>query len=113
LAHLSQSLLDGDCLWATSTFITKWFNGELGIFFNGTESVVDQMAQNFLIHQVVKSDAKKLLATHSFPSLISTLLIDLPQPSMSNIRPGLISNDDGVELLGSSVARKVTIAEEV
>lgn len=71
------------------------------------------MAQNFLIHQVVKSDAKKLLAAYSFSPLVSTLLIDLLQlPSMRNIRPGLISNDEGVELLGSSVARKVTIEEE-
>lgn len=50
LTHLSQSVLDWDCLWATSTYIKKWFNGELGIFFNGTQSVVDQMAQNFLVH---------------------------------------------------------------
>jgi hypothetical protein len=71
------------------------------------------MAQNFLIYQVVKSDVKKVLAAHSFLPLVSTFLIDLPQPSMRNIRPRLISNDDGVELLGSSVDRKVTIAEEV
>lgn len=41
LTHLSQSVLDWGCLWATSTFIPEWFNGELGTYFNGTQSVID------------------------------------------------------------------------
>jgi len=36
---------------------TRMVQRELGTYFNGTQSVVEQMAQNFLIHQVVKSDA--------------------------------------------------------
>lgn len=114
LTHLSQSVLDWGCLWATSTFIPEWFNGELGTYFNGTQSVADQMAQNFLINHVVKDEAQKLLAEHSLPPAVSTMLIDLLHlPSFRNIRQGLITNDDEVELLGSSITRKVLIEEEV
>lgn len=29
LTHLSKSVLDWGCLWATSAFILEWFNGQL------------------------------------------------------------------------------------
>ena len=76
--HVSQSVLDWGCLWASSTFIREWFNGELETYFNGAQSVKDWIAQKFFINHVVKDEAKKLLAVNSFPNANSTMLIDMP-----------------------------------
>ena len=76
--HVSQSVLDWCCLWASSTFIREWFNEELETYFNGAQSVKDRVAQKFFINHVVKDEAKKLLAVNSFLNANSTMLIDIP-----------------------------------
>jgi hypothetical protein len=51
LVHLCQSVFDWGCLWATSTFIPEWFNGEMMSMCNGTQHTGKQMAINFLINK--------------------------------------------------------------
>lgn len=40
LTHLSKSVLDWGCLWATSAFIPEWFNDQLQNLSNGTQTAV-------------------------------------------------------------------------
>jgi hypothetical protein len=51
LVHLCQSVFDWGCLWATSTFIPEWFNGEMMSMCNGTQHTGKQMAINFLMNK--------------------------------------------------------------
>jgi hypothetical protein len=41
LTQLSQSVLDWGCLWATSTFIPEWFNGQLRSLAKETQGVIN------------------------------------------------------------------------
>ncbi len=41
LTHLSQSVIDWGCLWASLTFIPEWFNGQLVAMTNGTQFLAD------------------------------------------------------------------------
>ena len=58
--HLSKSVLDWGCLWATSAFIPEWFNGRVQGLAKGTKGteVVEQMATTFFMKNSVCNQAK-------------------------------------------------------
>ena len=77
LTHLPQSVLDWGCLWATSTFIPEWFNGQLRSLAKGTQGVINQMASKFLIRNAVRKDALNLMTKYILPKNVSLLLEEL------------------------------------
>ena len=77
LTHLSQSVLDWGCFWATSTFIPEWFNGQLRLLAKGTQGVIFQMASKFLIRNAVRKDALNLMTKYILPKKLSLLLEEL------------------------------------
>ncbi len=115
LSHLAQSVLDWGCLWATSTFIPEWFNGELLSLCNGTQSVADQMAKNYLTKLVVRDEVTKLMSKDKFPPKVeSTLkeLLHLPHEHR-NFSKGLYSNENAVEVLGNPKIRNISMEEKL
>ena len=84
LIHLSRAVLNWGCLWTHSTFIPEWFNGELTSLCNGTQSVVEQMAESFLMKNQLRNEAIQLLNENDVPSEVSELLqslLNLPMGS--------------------------------
>ena len=84
LIHLSRAVLNWGCLWTHSTFIPEWFNGELASLCNGTQSVVEQIAQSFLMKNQLRNEAIQLLNENDVPSEVSELLqslLNLPMGS--------------------------------
>ena len=67
--HLSKSSLDWGSLWASSTFLPEWFNGELQSMVHGTQAPVEQMASTFLIRNAVRDEVIEMLkeSTILFP----------------------------------------------
>lgn len=61
LTHLAQCVLDWGCLWSSSNFIPEGFIGELQKMAKGTQSVVDQMAKQFLIRNALRQEVITLL----------------------------------------------------
>ena len=102
LTHLAQSVLDWGCLWSTSTFIPEWFNGELLKLSNGSQAVIEQMANNYLLKLAVRGEAMPLVSNDSLPPPVATLLselLHLPESETKRLKKFLI-NDNRVELLG-------------
>lgn len=113
LTHLPHCVLEWGCLWATSTFIPEWFNGELLTLFNGTQFVPDQMAKNHLIKLTVRDEVTSLLAKNRLPKEVASLfreLLHLPDEKHST---GFETNKGAVVVLGKSTSRMATIEEEV
>ena len=115
LTHLAQCVLDWGGLWAWSTFIPEWFNGQLNNSANGTQHIALQMAQNFLISQHVRDEARDLIKNNKLPQNVVSLfseLLNLPKPRDLVIK-GIFVNDDKVELLGRPDIRSITFEEEI
>ena len=115
LTHLAQCVLDWGCLWATSTFIPEWFNGQLNNMANGTHHIALQMARNYLISQCVREEARTLIKGNSLPSnVVSVLseLLNLP-PHRDIMSNGFSANNGQIELLGSPTSREIELEEEI
>ena len=115
LTHLAQAVLNWGCLWATSTFIPEWFNGELNSLFHGSQSVVDQMGANYLLRQEVKREALSLINSKALPPHVHLQLrqyLSLPTTNDDEFR-GKLVNDRRVRLLGTPEKRNLSIDEEI
>lgn len=89
LIHLCNAVLEWGCLWAHSTFIPEWFNGELGSMVNGTQSVIEQMAGSFLMKNELRNEAIHLLNENQIPKEAYDLLhslLNLPSGSHKNFK---------------------------
>lgn len=87
LTHLCKNVIDWGCLWSTSTFIPEWINGDLQSLFNGTQNVVDQMAQMYLTRIAIRNEAIEVLRSKHVPKDVSCLLeklLCLPKLAMSD-----------------------------
>lgn len=114
LTHLPRCVLDWGCLWATSTFIPEWFNGELISLFNGTQFVPDQMAKNHLTKLAVRNEVASLLDRNRLPKDVASLFRELLRlPDNVKHRSGMKTNDGTVYVLGKPVSRKAKVDEEV
>jgi len=104
LTHLSKSVLDWNCLWATSAFIPEWFNGQLQGLAKGTQSVIEQMASSFLIKKSIRNQAIDLLKCQTVPLPTSKLIhrmISLPNLyEIQNYKRLNIEGDISLNLLG-------------
>lgn len=116
LTHLSKSVLDWGCLWATSAFIPEWFNGQLQSLSNGTQSVIDQMARTFLFRNCVRNEVISLLKEdHVSPKVASLLrkMICLPNNyGFLNSKSKIVEGDVNVKLLGKPNQKFLTPTEE-
>ena len=115
LTHLAQCVLDWGCLWAWSTFIPEWFNGQLNNSSNGTQHMALQMAQNYLLSQRVRDKARALIKENKLPQNVVSLLselLHLPQ-SRDLILKAILVNENQVELLGRPDIRPLTMDEEI
>lgn len=115
LTHLSQSVLDWGCLWATSTFIPEWFNGQLRSLANGTQGVINQMASKFLIRNVVRKDALNLMTKYILPKNVSLLLEELFHIPNHLVKKKNCISVEGISfsLLGTPSNCKINIHEEI
>ena len=117
LTHLPKSVLDWGCLWATSCFIPKWFNGELMSHCNGTQAIIEQMSSSFLMKNALRNEAISLISDVNLPLEVVKLLNEMLWiPSgihrVYRNRKGLEIGGE-VKLLGCSVKRKLTMDEEI
>ncbi|KAI9551042.1 hypothetical protein GHT06_006256 [Daphnia sinensis] len=115
LTHLGKSVIDWGCLWSTSAFIPEWINGDLQNLFNGTQNVIDQMAQMYLLRIAIRKEAIDLLASSSIPNEVACLLHRLLCLPKSIISSRFLQHDrtiDGYTVRGKSTKRKL-VAEEV
>jgi hypothetical protein len=115
LTHLSQSVINWGCLWASSTFIPEWFNGELNNLFHGSQGVADQMASNYLLRLEVRREALALMKSKSLPSHVSAQLreyLNLPALGDDDLK-GVLVNSGLVKLLGKCESRELEMFEEV
>lgn len=83
VTHLSQSVLDWGCLWASSAFIPEWFNGDLQSMVHGTQAAVEQMSSTYLMRTCIRNEAIEMLSdpsVHLPPKTVSLLqnLLHLP-----------------------------------
>ena len=117
LTHLSKSVLDWGCLWATSAFIPEWFNGQLQSLSNGTQAVAEQMASNFLMQNAVRNQTSALLENGNIPLNTSNLLrqmVCLPNSYLfENLKCEKVEGDVIEKLLGKQVVRKLSLVEQV
>ncbi len=107
MTHLPQAVLDWGALWATSTFIPEWFNGELAKLCSGSQGAVDQMADNYLLQMEIRREVEELISENSLPSHIVSQFRDylhLPIPDDDNIddRSRLVCGKK-VKLLGAPI----------
>ena len=113
LTHLSKSVLDWGCLWATSAFIPEWFNGQLQGLAKGTQAVVEQMATTFLMKNSVRNQAIDFLKTQAVPLNISKLIrkmICLPNSFETQYYKCLkIEGDICLSLLGKPNRKNLSI----
>ena len=116
LTHLSKSVLDWGCLWATSAFIPEWFNGQLQGLAKGTQAVVEQMATTFLMKNSVRNQAIDFLKTQDVPLNISKLIrkmICLPNTFETQYYKCLnIEGDICLSLLGKPNRKNLSIEEQ-
>ncbi len=103
------------CLWAHSTFIPEWFNGELLSLFNGTQHVAKQIAENHMVKVAVREEAVDLISTKYFPPKVISLFQELLRLPISDMPyfDGLLVNDSKVKLLNKGKTRLVTLEEEI
>ena len=114
--HLAQAVLDWGCLWATSTFIPEWFNGELTKLCHGSQGVADQMARNYLLRLEVRREVEELMRENSIPShVLSQLkeLFNIPRDDESDEYKSISVCDGNILLLGNPNGNhKVSKSEE-
>lgn len=109
--HLCQSVQDWGCLWASSTFVPEWFNGQLQSMVHGTQAPVEQMASTFLIRSAVRDEVIDLMKTVQLPKNIINLFNNLLHLPPSLLHANGIWNTkskvlpDGIALLGQSSLR--------
>lgn len=116
LTHLSQSVVNWGCLWATSTFIPEWFNGQLVALINGTQCVAEQMVNSFRLRNVIRAEAVSILSRFILPRNVVTLLQDL-----LNIPVHVDEEEEGcfqvtpcgIKLLGRPKKRKTNLDYEI
>jgi len=116
--HLCDSALDWGCLWASSTFIPEWFNGQLVSMANGTQNVAEQMAHTFLLRQVIREEAIELMSRYLLPANVSSLLCSLlhiPTHLNGNLieKENLFVTPSKIELLGLPIKTKTSLACEI
>ena len=116
LTHLSKSVLDWGCLWATSAFIPEWFNGQLQGLTNGTQAVVEQVASSFLMRNSVRNQAIELFESQSVPPNVSKLIrkmICLPNMyQFKNSKSRQIDGKVSLDLLGKQISRMLSLDEQ-
>ena len=116
LTHLSKSVLDWGCLWATSAFIPEWFNGQLQSLSHGTQSVVEQMSSNFLMQNSIRNQAISLLENQTVSPSVSKLLrqmICLPNSyEFKNYKCMNVEGNMKIKLLGKQIERKLSLVEQ-
>jgi len=116
--HLVESNLDWGQQWANSAFIPEWFIGQLQSSANGTQSVIEQMAKNFQIQNVVRNEAIDLIKNEPVPNHVSKLLREmLCLPHLIGVE--LIKNNKVVDLvdirfklIGKPVVRSLSAIEK-
>ena len=116
LTHLCKSVIDLGNLWSTSTFIPEWINGDLQKLFNGTQNVVEQMAQTYLTRIAIRNEAVELLASNSVPKEITCLLERLLCLPKSDMSCRVFKNDrviNGCTLRGKAIKRNLIVEEIV
>jgi hypothetical protein len=64
LTHVADAVFDLGGLWATSTFIPEWINGELASMSHGSQGAAVQMAKGFLIRNALCKDAVDVLESN-------------------------------------------------
>jgi len=74
--HFCLACDNWGCLWATSSFISEWINGQLVASTNGTHSLIEQMAHSYLLRKVIRAKAIALLSTYILPENIASLFKD-------------------------------------
>ncbi len=112
LTHLSQSVFNWGCLWATSTFIPEWFNGKLVALISGTQCVAEQVVHSFRLRNVIRAEAVSILSRYILPRNVVTLLQDL-----LNIPVHVDEEEEGcfhvtlcgIKLLGRPKKRKTSL----
>lgn len=118
VTHLSQSSQDWGCLWASSTFLPEWFNGQLQGMVHGTQAPVEQMVSTLLIRSAVRDEVITLLKDPS---------VSLPRATVSQFKnllhlpPSIISSHglymkhrkmmSNVSLLGHPSSRYLSVEE--
>ncbi len=120
LTHLSQSVQDWGCLWASSTFIPEWFNGDLQNLCNGTQAVVQQTGFNFLLRNAVREEVVNLLKDErqEVPKLVVSLfqkLLCLPKSSYDRYKEpeSKYLIDSQISFLGNPEKRNLNVEEDV
>lgn len=116
--HLCDSALDWGCLWASSTFIPEWFNGQLVSMANGTQHVAEQMAHTFLLRQVIREEAIELMSAYLLPANVSSLmcsLLHIPAHLNDNLieKENLFVTPSKIKLLGLPIQNKTSLACEI
>lgn len=113
LTHLTEAVLDWGCLWATSTFIPEWFNGELIKLSNGTQCVAEQMSKNYLMKIAAREEAMHLIENHRLPSRVGKLLRDLfnLDSEVDYHESKRFTDNNSIELLGEPEAESLTQEE--
>lgn len=115
LIHLPQCVIDWGCLWAHSTFIPEWMNGELMGLCHGTQYIADQMAKNFLVQQAVRNEATDMIAKYPLPPIVVSNLRDwlhLPLLTPKFNHSNRVSNGGTITLLGSPKSKSLSPEEQ-
>lgn len=119
VTHLSQSSQDWGCLWASSTFLPEWFNGQLQDMVHGTQAPVEQMVSTLLIRSAVRDEVITLLKDP---------LVHLPKSTVSQFKslhhlpPSILSShglfmkhrkvmSNNVSLLGQPSSKYLSVDE--
>lgn len=119
--HLSTHCLPAcdnwGCLWATSTYIPEWFNGQLAASVNGTQSLAEQMAHTYLLHRVVRAEAIALLSKYILPQNVASLLknwMQIPATLFDTEERGcFLAMPNGIKLLGRGSRQKTNLPYKV
>lgn len=118
LTHLADSVIDWGCLWASSTFIPEWFNGQLQSMTNGTQFVAEQMVRSFLLRNVVRSEAIEIISKYLLPENVSSLLCELLHiPThlcdLISSRDNFYITPNQIKLFGRPIKRKTSLSIEI
>ena len=77
LPHLPPSVIDWGCMYAWSTFIPEGLNGELNSLCQGTQSIVEQMAQRYMMRNQLRNEAIDVMSKNNLPKPILEMLQNL------------------------------------
>lgn len=118
LTHLAESVIRWGCLWASSTFIPEWFNGQLVGMANGTQYVAEQMVETFLLRKVVREKVLDIMSQYVLPANVSSLLCSLLHIP-DHLNPINIEKNNctlmpsGIQLLGSPSRQETSFSIEI